>query len=120
MNEKPPVNTTEVSASENKEIQRESIPDEFEVVAKLTEILSGREYREKRKIEDAEGLVCWDIETIEASGDVLEISYDRSKVLKNGVVAKSRITHTLFDTEGMPCGAGTQLDYENSAWVECL
>jgi hypothetical protein len=120
MNEKAPINTAETSTSENREMQREGIPDEVEVVAKLTEVLSGREYREKRKIEDAEGLVCWDIETIDDSGDVLEISYDRSKVLENGVVSKSRITHISFDTEGMPCGAGTQYDYENGVWVERL
>ncbi len=119
MSEKIP-NVVDSQKIERREIPPENIPNESEITAKLAEVLSGREYSQKRKVEDEEGIVCWDLMTTEPNGDTLEISYDRAKVLKNGTIAKSRITHTLFDSEGMPCSAGTQYDYENGVWLECL
>lgn len=95
----------------------EKIPNEREVLNKFQEIIGSADYAEIEKIEDEQGLQKLAIQTVDATGDQLDIFYIRTMTDPDGDKRPSRIHQTLYmgDT---PCGSGTQYDYIDGQWVE--
>ncbi len=99
-----------------------NIPNERIVFNKFDEIVDGRSFEEKVKSrvedEDGGGLIRCEVVSTSVDGSQLDIDYNRGKTAKGGEILKSRITQTLYGTDGYPCGAGTQFDYIDGEWVE--
>ena len=95
-------------------------PNERIVFNKFEDIVGGRSFKEdeRRRIEDEEGLVRCEIISTAEDGTQLDIEFNRGKVAAGGEVLESRITQTLYNLKGFPCGAGLQFDYIDSEWVE--
>lgn len=99
------------------EVSPEKIPSNEEVESMFEKMLDGKEYTLLRKVEDDEGIYILDIQTVDDDGDRMDIIYQRAGKTENGgMIEISAIHQTLYTSEGIPCGAGTQAEYINGNW----
>lgn len=104
--------------SEKLEDGNESVPNEREVALKFDKILEGREFTELEKTFDEEGLLIWTVKTVDDYGDRLDIDYKRAYKSSMEFIEISAIHQTLYTSDGIPCGAGTEYKYINGTWKE--
>ena len=109
-----PINNVEKGPDKNPKLQ--------EIWDQITALVGDNQYTEKNIQEDEQGVIAWDVETIDAAGDPMMISYERAKTIVNrrtGVATEinPQINTALF-VDGFPVGAGRQFEYIDGAWVE--
>jgi hypothetical protein len=123
---KPLRSALDVVASKYPEAAPERIPTEAEIKEHFDRPLEGREYTDRRKLEDEFGVYLWEVETaiteeeatlISEETGTKEYAYTRKGPHAGGNPKQTTINHAYFDEMGMPCGGGTTGQLKDGEWV---
>ncbi len=104
------------------EASPEHIPTPEEVRALFEKFIEGKEYTERRKLEDENGLYLLEVELpADADGGHTEYSYIRKGDYKSqgkpgGSSAETVMNVTFFDSDGIPTGGNSVATLVNGEW----
>jgi len=122
MFEKPPT----IESTPSPEEGPEKIPTEAEIKEHFDRLLEGREYTDRRKLEDERGVYLWEVETaiteeeavaISEEGGTKEYTYRRKGPHAGGNPSDTNIDFAYFDGMGMPVGGGNVSKLKDGEWV---
>ncbi len=103
----------------------ESIPTEAEIEELFNRLLDGREYTDRRKLEDEFGIYLWEIETAMSEEEkamlnepegTKEYAYTRKGPHAAGNPTETTIKSMYFDVDGMPLREGTSGRIKDGEW----
>jgi len=103
----------------------ERIPTEIEIKEHFDRLLEGREYIDRRKLEDEQGIYLWEVTTIltpeecatiEESEGTKEYTYTRKGPHAAGNPIQTTINFSYYDAAGMPVGGGSAAQLINGTW----
>lgn len=104
------------------EVSLEHIPTPEEVRTLFEKFIEGKEYTDRRKLEDEQGLYLWEIELpADADGGHTEYSYVRKGDYKaqgkpGGSSAETVMNVTFFDNDGIPTGGHCMAELVDAEW----
>ena len=100
----------------NFEKKVESIPTPEEVKSVFEQLVGEKNYEDRRKLEDEQGLYLWEI-VIPTEDGSMEYSYMRKGRHAEGGEASATAVHvTFFDEDGMPVGGHSVAKYIDGEW----
>jgi hypothetical protein len=105
-----------VGDSIEQEEKQESIPTSEDIQSVFEELLEGKEYETRRKLEDEQGLYLWEIEISEEDGHTEYLYMRKGRYEEGGQASDTAIHIAFFDEDDFPISGSSVAKYMEGEW----